>query len=439
MKLHFSGFRVVFLIAALLLTACTPAVPEVTPAPGSQDAPGAVITIRVATGDTGEGLIPHRAVIKQFEAANPGIHVEIQSVPSDDYYGYLLQEIAAGSAPDVMQIGDDAVPMFVRRGALVELNSYMRGPYPLDPSIYLPGVFQPGGWDGKQYLLPKDFSSLAVYYNKRLFDAHGVTYPRPGWTWADFLNTARALTIYSDPKLPPDLWGVQLPGAWTGGFEYWAAAEGGQLVSEDGKRFVDYMDGPAVVSAARFYQDLYGRYHVAPPPVDITQFGGGNHEFADGKAAMMISGRWPQAELRNDPHVDLGVVGMPSDIRRANVLFWSGFGVAASSAHKDAAWRFIRFAAGEQAAATWAQWGLPTVKSTAEQLGLAKDPFEGVWLAELSHLTPRAYVFTPDWNDTADPPLQSALAALLQDPGADTTAILRDAAGKAQDALDSKK
>ena len=37
-----------------------------------------------------------------------------------------------------------------------------------------------------------------------------------------------------------DLWGVQLPAAWTTGFEYWVAAAGGSLISDDGKQFVGY-------------------------------------------------------------------------------------------------------------------------------------------------------------------------------------------------------
>ena len=57
-----------------------------------------------------------------------------------DYYTRLLTQIAAGDAPDIMQIGDDAVPMFVDKGAFLPLDDYINGDYPLDTSIYLPGV-----------------------------------------------------------------------------------------------------------------------------------------------------------------------------------------------------------------------------------------------------------------------------------------------------------
>jgi multiple sugar transport system substrate-binding protein len=88
----------------------------------------------------------------------------------------LLTQIAAGDAPDIMQVGDDAVPMFVSKGAFLPLDEYVVGEYPLDPTIYLPGVLEPGQWEGKQWLMPKDFTPLGVYFNKRSLTR--VEYPQ---------------------------------------------------------------------------------------------------------------------------------------------------------------------------------------------------------------------------------------------------------------------
>ena len=93
-----------------------------------------------------------------------------------------MTQIAANDAPDVMPIGDDAVPMFVGKGAFIPLDDFIGGDYPLDTNIYLPGVLEPEQWEGKQWLLPKDFSPMAVHYNRKLFDEHSVEYPQDGWT-----------------------------------------------------------------------------------------------------------------------------------------------------------------------------------------------------------------------------------------------------------------
>ena len=433
---------VLLLTVALLLTAGCAAqeggfvqtvVVTATPAPLPE---GAKTVLRVGTGDSGEGLTPHFKIIEMFEAENPDIQVQLEPVGSGDYYARILTQIAAGDPPDLLQIGDDAVPMFVDRGAFVPLDDFIASEnYPLDTSIYLPGVMEPGKWEGVQYLLPKDFSPMAIYYNKKLFDAAGVAYPAEGWTWDDLLATAQALTK-SDASGNVVQWGIQLPGPWTTGFEYWVAAAGGSLISEDGTSFVGYMDSPEVQNAVQFYADLYNKHKVAPPPADMNAFGGGNSEFDNGTAAMRLFGRWPQSGMKENPNIDLGVAPLPAGAQRAGVLFWGGFGVSSLSDNPEAAWRFLRYYTGAEGAQVWKDWALPTVKSVAEESGLSTDPIEGVWLNELNHLAPRAYVFTPYWGQTADPALRRVLESAILDPNANIPELLAIAAQEAQSALE---
>ncbi len=421
-------FLAVTLLLSLVLSACATA----TPAPSSEA--GSTIVIRAGTGDGGDGLTPHQQIIQNFEDQNPNVIVQLEPVSGRDYYARLLTQLSAKAAPDIMQVGDDAVPSFVTKNAFVPLDDYLKKAN-FDTSIYLPGLLDPGKVDGKQYLLPKDYSPLAVYYNKKLFDAASVPYPADGWTWDDLLATAQKLTV-KDGSGNVTQWGIQLPAAWTTGFEYWVAAAGGSLISKDGKSFVGFMDSPEVARAVQFYADLYNKYQVAPPPADMNSFGGGNGEFANGKAAMMLFGRWPQSGFKENPNIDLGVVAPPKDKVRANVLFWGGFGIATSSKDPDTAFKYLSYVSGEPGAQVWKDWALPAVKSVAESSGLSKDPIEGVWIAELNHLAPRAYTFTPYWNETADPALRKVLESVILDPNADVNALLAKAAQDAQAALD---
>ena len=143
-----------WVLLLILLTSCVAPMPA-----GVAEAPaeGAKIILRVGTGDSGEGLTPHNAIISAFEAANPDIQVHLEPVGSGDYYARILTQIAAKDAPDILQIGDDAVPMFASKGAFLDLDPWLKGKFPLDLNIYLPGVVTPGAYAGKQYLLPKDF------------------------------------------------------------------------------------------------------------------------------------------------------------------------------------------------------------------------------------------------------------------------------------------
>ncbi len=170
-------------LTTLLVVGCTgvpgavqTVVVTATPAPLAE---GAKIVLRVGTGDSGEGLSPHNTIIAQFEADNPDIQVQLEPVGSGDYYARILTQIAAGDPPDILQIGDDAVPNFVNKGAFIPLDDLISGSdYPLDTNIYLPGMLDPGKWNGQQYLLPKDYSPLAVYYNKKLLTKPGCPIPQ---------------------------------------------------------------------------------------------------------------------------------------------------------------------------------------------------------------------------------------------------------------------
>jgi multiple sugar transport system substrate-binding protein len=409
-----------------------------TPEPEEEPAQDAKMILRVGTGDSGEGLNPHQEIIARFEEENPDILVQLEAVSGRDYYTRLLTQIAAGDAPDIMQIGDDAVPMFVGKGAFLSLDEYINGDYPLDTSIYLPGVLEPGQWEGQQWMLAKDFTPLGVYYNKKIFDEAGVEYPQEGWTWDDLLEKAQALTQDTDGDGKKDIWGVQLTANWTTGFEYWIAANGGQLISEDGTQFVGYMDSPETIEAVQFFSDLYNVHKVAPPPSDFALWAGGNAEFDNGQAAMRLFGRWPQAGYKDNPNIDLGVVGVPAGKEQANILFWGGFGIFSGSKHPEAAWRFLSYYVGEEGSKVWKDWAIPPVASVAEEAGLTEDPIEGVWISELDHLAPRAYVFTPYWGEAADPALRKALETVLIDPEADVAEVMQQAAQEAQAVLDEK-
>ena len=96
-----------------------------TPEPEEEPAEDAKMILRVGTGDSGEGLNPHQEIIARFEEENPDILVQLEAVSGRDYYTRLLTQIAAGDAPDIMQIGDDAVPMFVGKGAFLPLDEFI--------------------------------------------------------------------------------------------------------------------------------------------------------------------------------------------------------------------------------------------------------------------------------------------------------------------------
>jgi ABC-type glycerol-3-phosphate transport system substrate-binding protein len=103
-----------------------------TPEPPPPTPEGGKTIIRVGTGDSGEGLTPHQEIISRFEQDNPDILVQLEAVAGSDYYTRLLTQIAARRPPDIMQIGDDAVPMFVDKGSFISLDDCLKTEPALD-------------------------------------------------------------------------------------------------------------------------------------------------------------------------------------------------------------------------------------------------------------------------------------------------------------------
>src|SRR5205823_1455309 len=161
----------------------------------------------------------------------PNIKVQLESVPQD-YGTKLLTQLAAGTAPDVFQVGDGDVAKLVSKGVIDDLEPYMAADK-MDKSIFFEGVYNVGVVNGKTYLLTKDFSPLVLYYNKDMFKKANVPEPKDGWTWTDFANTAKQLTVRAGDKVTQ--WGVQLPDnwgdyLWTRGFSIFAYQNGADFL-----------------------------------------------------------------------------------------------------------------------------------------------------------------------------------------------------------------
>jgi multiple sugar transport system substrate-binding protein len=343
--------------------------------------------------------------------------------------------LTANRAPEVVTIGDDFVPFFVEQEYFISLED-------LDTwkdfkiEKYYPGLLDPGKVNGKQYFLPVSYSPLALYYNRRLFDERKVPYPTNNWTWNDLLGAAQKLTIDRDRDGIPEQWGIQMNANWESGFEYWVAAAGGRLISEDGKKFTGYMDSPESIRALRFYSDLYHKYRVAPPPADLQGWAGGNTEFMNGTAAMLIFGYWPQEGFLKNPRIDLGVAPLPRDKVRANILFWEGGGITKSSEHPEESFDYLMYFADNKSVDMWEGIELPITIRQPLSTSPPTDPFRTVWLGELQYLIPRTYTFTPYWEETGRYILNDALLIAITDPEADPAYLLRQAAKEAQTKLD---
>jgi multiple sugar transport system substrate-binding protein len=122
------------------------------------------------------------AVIELFEEKYPYITVVPEYQAQDGYGEKVNTQLAAGNAPDVIQVGGDFSD-YSRRGVLLPLDDQLGDTLHLDA---LPdGFLRPARFEEKLYGVPLATNGIAIIVNKAMFDRAGMELPPSDWTWDD--------------------------------------------------------------------------------------------------------------------------------------------------------------------------------------------------------------------------------------------------------------
>ncbi len=379
------------LSASFLAAGCSkPASEPQNGATGAQTpAPGKQVTLRFATWDTGDLLKIQETIARQFEAKHPGVKVQVEAY-GDGFDQKLAASIGANNAPDVMYMWD--FPTYYQN--LEPLDAMMAADAGLKPDDFYPGLFNYVKIDGKTYGMPAGFTTRVMYYNKKLFDEANVPYPKAGWTWDDFKETAKKLTNPAKKQYgfgvraendPYDLQGV----IWS---------NGGSFISPDGKSIEGFMNGKETAEVLQMFGSL-----IKEKTAVIV--GGKNQQSGDdifkaGKIAMWESGVWPLDGFK-EAKIDVGTVIMPAfpGKKLKGVIAESAVSISKSSKNKEMAWEFVKYYASDEAIKLRTS-DLPVRKSVVAEKKLDQDPlYQSFYnMLEACDDTP-AFLLNPKWNE----------------------------------------
>lgn len=371
--------------------------------------------VRMGSWDSGDALEPFNNAIASFEEKYPNVDVQLEAVPQE-YGTKLLAQFAAGTAPDVYQVGDGDVARFVADGVVEPLDPYINGPNGLDMDIFFPAIADFGKIEGQTMMLTKDYSPLVLYYNKDHFKEAGLDFPNADWTWDDLLNAALELTLDANGNNaksadfdPANIqrWGIEIPAHW--GDVLWLRGilpilyqNGAQLISDDGTTTQGYLNDAKTVEALQWYVDLFKKHHVAPTREDVDAYAGVDM-FQSGIVSMVWTGRWPLKDWLKNPEFSFGTMGLPAGPEgKANVLCWAGFAMYSKSENKDAAWAWLKYIAAGEGAQEFARYAFTAVKPIAELQGLDTDPYNAPIVADLENVKPLPEFAHPRWNQCGE-------------------------------------
>ena len=336
-------------------------------------------------------------MIDTFNAANPDIKVTLNQVP--EYDTALQTSLAGGVPPDVFYVDSFKLPDLVAANALMPIGDQLD-----NPDDFYPNLRQAFTLDGTFWCPPKDFSTLALEYNKDMFDAAGLDYPTVDWTWDDLRSAAEQLTdadngVYG-MVLSPDL------ARWIA-FLYQA---GGTVTNEDFTAMT--LDTPEAQEAMDFYLNLVADGYAAQPS-DLDS-GWAGEAFGKGKAAMAMEGNWIVSYLKDQfPDVNWDVTQLPAGPGgEATMSFTVCYGVPAAAKNPEASIRLVNWLTGPEGMAQWSGLGLAMPTRASLRDG---------WLEQYPELQPfldgadyaRPWQFRPGFQavmDTLNSGMQQAFA-----------------------------
>lgn len=320
----------------------------------------APVTIEMSVwGMPWENDLYTKVYIPEFERQNPGIKVQFHHF--EDYGNRIRLSVAGGIAPDVMRMGNEGGPQWIKRGMTLPLDRYIDGPDGIDRNDFIPILWDFLRRDGKTYGVPQDINIIGLYFNKDLFDEAGMKYPDATWTWKDLKAAADRLTIDRDKDGHPEQIGLHM--GWGGGaFRPFLYQSGGRFWSDDRKRVV--FDSPEAARALEFYKGLMKSYTLSK---SNSQRGGLGPDklFEAGKVAMFYDGSWITPSIKkNAPNLRFGVAPLPKEAVAMSVSGSCFWGVNRDSRHPEAAWKLVKFLTSTEALTKYWQflWVAPPAR-----------------------------------------------------------------------------
>ncbi len=196
------------------------------------------------------------AVLERFHSDNPDVTIEIvDRGTSPNVSEKTLTMISGGLVPDLMTIGNETVYEFAAQGLILPIDNYLAKESSINAANYYPPCWQAFNFLGHQWGVPSYGNVHALFYNTQLFNAAGLAVPParwddPNWTWDNFRQLAKKMTVDKNGDNRPDQWGIHSLGS----VYYWPAIFGGAVFD---KNFKWALMDPASLKGVQLMQDIY--------------------------------------------------------------------------------------------------------------------------------------------------------------------------------------
>jgi multiple sugar transport system substrate-binding protein len=322
--------------------------------PGAVAAPAHASALTVASWSVA-GSKEADAVKRLLADYTAKYHVSTNyQVINGDYPTAMKARIAAGTLPDVFYLNSDVAQDFIQTGGIHNLD-FLKSSKSYNFNDLYSALVKGFMWKGHVYAIPKDQSTLALYYNKDMFKAAGIS--QPPTTEAQFTADACKLTNKSK-----HIYGAVISADIA---RWWAFvfAAGGAVFNSDRTKVA--IDNPGARQALTWYAGLVQKGCAALPSTVGATWNG--DAFDKGLAAMVFEGNWlTQPTQQTAPNMHWGIAFLPKGpAGYGNLAFTAAWAMSAKTKHFAEASKLIEFLTDANGERLWDKYSgyLPARKS----------------------------------------------------------------------------
>ena len=279
-----------------------------------------------------------RAILDEFEAANPGIKVETISGPYLTTKDQIIASAATGTMADVVGLDGAWVNVLWKQGALASLTQAMADADYDDSELAAQIKLA-----GETYMIPIANFIYPVFVNLDMLAAAGIDPPS---TRAEFAAAAEALT---DPDNNVYGWAQPLSLEQPNGIQNdtmsWLWATGGSMLDDMGQP--NLAGNEQLAETMAYIKSLHDAGVVAPGSFAMKE-NEKVEEFVNERVAMIINTLAHFTLIRErNPDLNFDITALPAaegyDGPRGLPYASWGIGISANTEHKAEAWKLIDF------------------------------------------------------------------------------------------------
>lgn len=284
-----------------------------------------------------------------------GIKTKLSVVKWEEYWTMLEAGAQGGSLPDVFWMHSNESERYMSNDMLLDLTDKIAESDKIDPENYPEDIWGLYTYDDKYFAVPKDVDTIALWYNKAMFDEAGLAYPTADWTWDDVTEAAKKLT-----KEDGSQYGLALRNDNNqAGYYNLIYDNGGYIISDDKTK--SGWDDPKTIEAMEMLEGWIK--DGVMPPLEVMAENGEDVLFQSGKVAMVPQGSWMVAAYRDNEYTaeNCDLVELPKSAttgRRVSLYNGLGWAAAANGEHTEEAWKLIEYLGSEEAQKKQAELGI---------------------------------------------------------------------------------